>query len=305
MAYNYKYPPQQHGQPAMHDCSQQQYQGQTATGYAPAQYQYGQQPLQAPSIPLKPMYTVSSTSLDPSQADYSPLTPNTPTDPQLLRLSAQDSKIKNNVRVLRLVSRVLATILSAAPLAPLAMTIYKFLRTKDTYFTVNGQKRTAWAQDTHTIFTYVYFSAALVSFLFDLGVLLAYFRGVKKANAAAQVGKWWHKGLLVMEVCVWVGTAAYYRYGKVPVDGKFRDLWGWTCSHQAKELQAVITNVNFARYCTIQTSSFYSGIAKVLTLLLTRMLYIGVLMRLRSKKKLAGAMAYQADEAKEPLRASG
>ena len=54
---------------------------------------------------------------------------------------------------------------------------------------------------------------------------------------------------------MWIASVAIYRYGKEPdVEGKFKDLWGWTCSPAAREIQDQITNVDFDTYCNIQVS---------------------------------------------------
>ena len=73
----------------------------------------------------------------------------------------------------------------------------------------------------------MYFGVALTSFVFDLAIVLAYCRGTKEANQVAAIATWWSTTVQVVHVVVWIVSAAVYRYGKVPVDGKFRDLWGW------------------------------------------------------------------------------
>ena len=93
--------------------------------------------------------------------------------------------------VLRFVSRVVALALSSTTLVPLAMTVVKFVSTKDTYFTINGMVRTAWAHDSITWYTYMYFTVSLISFVFDLGVVLTYWCGTEKANKAASIASWW------------------------------------------------------------------------------------------------------------------
>jgi hypothetical protein len=140
---------------------------------------------------------------------------------------ATDDRLKYRIRILKLISRVVALILSLTTLAPLAMTLAKFFSTKDTLFVVNGQQRTAWAHDSITWYTYMYFGVSLVSFVFNLVIVTAYWRGIKKANNVASIASWWSTTVLVGHVLVWIVSAALYRYGKIPVDGKFRDLWGW------------------------------------------------------------------------------
>lgn len=101
----------------------------------------------------------------------------------------------------------------------------------------------------------MYTGVAAVSFILNTIILIAYWKGVKQANAADKVAGYCSHILLVGHIVVWVVSAGIYRYGKEPVNGKFRDLWGWSCSTAADEIQAVITDVNFGRYCNIQMSA--------------------------------------------------
>lgn len=143
------------------------------------------------------------------------------------KLVAADQRLKTRIRILKLISRVAALLLSLATLVPISMTLVKFLLTRNTYFTVDGKERTAWAQDTITWYTYMYFGVSLLSFIFNLIVVIAYCCGVDKANKAASLSSWWTTSVMVGHVLVWIVSAALYRFGKEPVLGKFRDLWGW------------------------------------------------------------------------------
>lgn len=162
-----------------------------------------------------------------SDDDYNPLASGPSSSTEYNLLQAADQRLKRRIRVLRLISRVVALVLSIVTLVPLTMTVAEFLSTKDEYFDVNGQERTAWANDSITWYTYMYFGVALVSCILNLGIVLAYWRGIKRANNVASVASWWSNTVLVAHVLVWVVSAALYRYGKEPVGGKFRDLWGW------------------------------------------------------------------------------
>ena len=182
-------------------------------------------------ISLKPMlqnpapsyFAGSSISNEP----YNRVANNPEHDQEINAHAAADQRLKNWIRILRLVSRIIALILSLATLIPQSLTLAKFLLTKNQILTVNSQQRTAWAKDSRAWYTYMYFSVALTSFVFDLAIVVAYCRGIKKANKVAGVAIWWSTAVQVGHVGVWVVSAAVYRYGKVPVGGKFRDLWGW------------------------------------------------------------------------------
>jgi hypothetical protein len=185
----------------------------------------------ADNVHLKPMpqgqapayFCSSITNEDP----YQPIAPDPSQVSKHDHLQAVDRRLKYRIRVLRLISRSIAFILSLTTLVPLALALAKFLSTKDTYFTVDGKERTAWAHDSITWYTYMYFGVSLVSFVFNLAIMTAYWRGIKKANIVASVATWWTSTVLVGHVLIWAVSAALYRYGKAPVGGKFRDLWGW------------------------------------------------------------------------------
>jgi hypothetical protein len=142
-------------------------------------------------------------------------------------MQAADQRLKHRIRILKLISRVVAFVMSLITLVPITMTLIKFLLTKDTILVVNGKERTAWANDTMTWYTYMYFGVSLVSCVFNLAIMVAYWRGFKKANDVASIASWWTNTVLVGHVLVWTVSAVLYRYGKEPVGGKFRDLWGW------------------------------------------------------------------------------
>jgi hypothetical protein len=183
------------------------------------------------NVSLKPMLhgqaPASSYKSATNEDLYKPIAPDPSQISNYDRLQAADQRLKYRIRVLRLISRIIALVLSLTTLVPLIMTLVKFLSTKDTIFTVNGQERTAWAHDSITWYTYMYFGVSLVSFVFNLVIVAAYWRGIKKANTAASVATWWTTTVLIGHVLIWAVGTALYRYGKVPVGGKFRDLWGW------------------------------------------------------------------------------
>ncbi|KAK5173119.1 uncharacterized protein LTR77_003241 [Saxophila tyrrhenica] len=250
-------------------------------------------------IHLKPIpYAQTSTlSLGSNTSYYKPIVPS----PSHSDLDLQDAKLKHRIRLLRIVSRALATVLSAATVAPLAITLVKFFQTKDTYMTVDGESRTAWASGTIAWYTYMYFGISLVSFLLNAGIMISYIRGVKQANATAKYAGYWSALILGAHVVVWAISVAVYRYGKEPVEGKFVDLWGWTCSEAANEIQEQVTDIDFQQYCSIQTTSFFTGIANTVAGLLSAVIYLFAIMRMRSKKR-AQQYGMSADPAREPLR---
>jgi hypothetical protein len=198
--------------------------------YSPNGHRYSSH-ASSSNISLKPMlqhqapsnFTRSTLNNDA----YNPIANHPVHNQETNPLTSADQRLKHQIRILKLTSRTIALILSLATLIPQTTTLTKFLVTKNEILTVDGQQRTAWAKDSRAWYTYMYFGVALTSFVFDLAIVVAYGRGIKKANKVAGVAIWWSTAVQVGHVGVWVVSAAVYRYGKVPVGGKFRDLWGW------------------------------------------------------------------------------
>ncbi|KAH7394232.1 hypothetical protein DE146DRAFT_661185 [Phaeosphaeria sp. MPI-PUGE-AT-0046c] len=204
----------------------------------------------------------------------------------------QDIILKSRIRRLRVVSRAVAFVISIGVLVPLLMTLIKFEQTKDVYQTVvvNGKpiSRTAWAKDSRTWPTYVYFGVAAISTLLNAGTMLSYCCSVEKANVASYVTSTFSWIVLVGNLAVWAAAAAVYKKEKEKtVQGKHTDLWGWTCSGPAKQIQKEFAQqVDFNQYCVIQSASWYIGLAQVGAALLTIVIYVFVYMRTKSKKRL-------------------
>lgn len=235
-------------------------------------YNYGNQYGQSSdSMHLKSMPHASTYSVSSGLSDdyYKPVSQAPLQDSQLQNLEARDQTLKRRLRIIKFASRVLAMILSGVTIAPLAATVIKFLQTRNVYYIVDGVQRTAWANGTVTWYTYMYLGVSVVSFLVNTAIVIAYWRGVKAANRTASVTGWWSHFLIAAHIVIWIVSAAIYRYGKEPVDGKFKDLWGWTCSPAAKALQDVLVGVNFDQYCTIQVSTLQRVLFKILLTLST------------------------------------
>ena len=151
----------------------------------------------------------------------------------------------------------MAVILSLATLVPLLMTIAKFVSTRNVYFDVDGQQRNAWANKSITLYTFVYTGLTSLSLLLDISVIVAYFseQGIRNANRTALASSIWSWATLLSNIVIWSISVSIYRYGREPVDGKYKGLWGWTCSSAAHDLQDVLPSVDFDKYCTIQVSA--------------------------------------------------
>ncbi|OCK84386.1 hypothetical protein K432DRAFT_378600 [Lepidopterella palustris CBS 459.81] len=208
---------------------------------------------------------------------------------QIKQFQIEDERLKARIRRLRLVSRILAFIISVAVFVPMTITLHKFLTTKDIYLPVQSpdgttQMRTAWAKNPKVWPTYVYFGVAATSVLLHFIIILTYTCGVKRANNAATVANVFTWVVLISNVVVWGVAAGLYRSEK-DKDGKSNDLWGWTCSDAADGIQEVFkSHVNFNTLCNSQAVSWYIGLVQVGAALLTIFIYVLVVKRRKTKK---------------------
>jgi hypothetical protein len=167
--------------------------------------------------------------------------------------------LKNRIHNLQLASRVFSATISVAVFIPLALTVHKFLSTKNIFVMVpdttnpeNMIRRNAWAKNTKEWPTFMYFSIGIVSVVFHFGVLFAYLMSKKAINRAAQLNTAFSGMNLVFQLAVWAITCGIYRYEK-DLHGLSNDLWGWTCSEAASALQTVFEKeIQFNTYCNIQ-----------------------------------------------------
>jgi hypothetical protein len=167
--------------------------------------------------------------------------------------------LKHQIRLLNLLSRVLSTILSLATFVPLAMTTQKYFTTRNIFHAAPDPKdpgatiqRTAWALNSKIWPTYMYLAVATLSLIMNASTLVAYLKSVKAANSVAKVQGWFSKAIMAINVIIWAVSVAVYRYEK-DLGGVPNDLWGWTCSPQARELQKIFKDeVQFNTYCTVQ-----------------------------------------------------
>ena len=162
---------------------------------------------------------------------------------------------------MRVISRVVGLVISIATLVPITMTLHKFLTTQHIFKTItdpNGNliTRTAWAKDSKVWPTWMYFVAAAITVLLNLGILISYKFSVEKANRVAMVASIFTWFVLVSNLVVWCVAATLYRTEK-DKNGKSNDLWGWTCSPLAQKIQKDFGEVDFDRFCNIQVSLLF------------------------------------------------
>jgi hypothetical protein len=199
--------------------------------------------------------------------------------------------IKARIRRLRVISRVLAFFISIAVLVPITMTLVKFQRTKNTWRTItlaNGDiiTRTAWAKDTRAWPTLAYFAVAAISTLLNFITIFSYKYGVEKANTANYITQTFSWFVMLGNLIVWSVAAGMYRR-EMDKGGRNNDLWGWTCSAAARAIQKDFAHeVDFDKFCNVQSASWYVGLVQVGAALFTVVIYVMVFMRKRSKSNL-------------------
>ncbi|KIW00912.1 uncharacterized protein PV09_07657 [Verruconis gallopava] len=224
------------------------------------------------------------------------------------QLSYADSRLKRRIRVLRVIQRVLAALISIAALVPITMTLHKYLSTRGIIRSAPDGKggtieRSAWALKTKSWPTYMYFSMAVASTFVHLGVLTGYLWSIRAANRIDTIGTTIQTIEIVGQLVLWIVVAAIYKYEKeITEDGKHNDLWGWTCSGPASALQQTFKDVvSFDSYCNIQTSSWYAGLVQVGALILSLSIVILAWKRRKSKKNVRRSAA-RAAEGREDYR---
>jgi len=198
----------------------------------------------------------------------------------------RDERLKYRIRMLKLVSRLFATVISLAVFVPIAMTFNLFLQTRDTFRIVDtptgADYRTAWAKQTNPWPTYMYFAVALASLFLNASILVAYSRSIKLANIAATTSTVFEWLVILSNLIVWSVAVTLYRTEK-DKGGKPNDLWGWTCSDAARLIQHAFEEVDFNRYCGIQSASWHAGILQGATTLLSGVIYYLAVLRRKAK----------------------
>ncbi|KAF2466545.1 uncharacterized protein BDR25DRAFT_306070 [Lindgomyces ingoldianus] len=227
------------------------------------------------SSPLKPLHLV------PSMDDME----------EIKAMRREDERLKSHIRRLRLISRIIAFCISIAIFIPITLTLHKFITTKDVYRDVSHPdgstvSRTAWAKDSKVWPTYMYFAVAAFTVLLHFIILLSYKFGVGHANKAATVATTFSWVVMIGNLVVWSVAAGLYRREK-DLGGKSNDLWGWTCSAAAEAIQKeFVGEVNFDKFCNVQSVSWYAGLVQVGAAFLTIFIYVLVWRRRQTKKKV-------------------
>ncbi|KAL9111179.1 MAG: hypothetical protein Q9187_007966 [Circinaria calcarea] len=125
-------------------------------------------------------------------------------------LHRKDSNLKRNIRILKLIARVLTLLLSVYTTYSETLTLDKYLTTRR--IIING--RNAWAAQTKIWPTALLLSISVATVIASLITVGMYLRGVKQANKASDtVGTATSVGGAVANMIIWISTAVAYRVG--------------------------------------------------------------------------------------------
>ena len=164
-----------------------------------------------------------------------------------------DQQLKRKIRLIKIVIRLVTLALALYTTYSQAATLYNFTRTKGIRRETTGadgsyDTRGPWAKQTYIWPTIVLLTTSALTVIVSFITVISYFWGVKAANKVNTRGG---TPATVAEVCahlaVWIATAVAYRIGRTT-----SDLWGWSCSPKANEIQAVFPEVNFQFFCSTQ-----------------------------------------------------
>jgi hypothetical protein len=134
--------------------------------------------------------------------------------------------------------------------------------------------RPIWPRQPEEWPTYLLLAGALVSFLTAVIMMLMFCCCYERASRS------WKLVLLLntVEVTYWIVVAVVYRKEK-----RLSDLWGWSCSDIAAELQKDGGSVAFDSLCTLQTISWYVSIAETVLKVVVLVFTIWLLKKLKKE----------------------
>ena len=202
-------------------------------------------PFYSPQQPLNPQSHTPTTTVPP--------TPN-PEDGMFSRLArAKFEKLKRRIRMLQIAARGVSTLFSIVMFAIMIYANVKHYTTKGTIR--NG--RDPWPLHGTKVWPALMLLAASgFTLVVSLGILFSYCCCFKKAWASWKLTV----AQYAVHIMGWLVVAILYRYEK-SLHGDNDDLWGWSCSTKANDIQAAFNGVvNFKSLCRVQVSSrCYSG----------------------------------------------
>ena len=175
-----------------------------------------------------------------------------PNEPAEFTRLERGSNTTHRMHVFRCIASAFAVLFSIAVVIPMSMTLIEYLRTRNaTYSRANDGAKSVWPANVNMAYTYVYLGVSVGSLLLNAIVLLMSCHSVRQAKGAPLAAT---RSSIIMfaHALIWAAAVAGYRYGKREVQHKWEDLWGWTCSGEADDVQPYVKDIDFRKYCNIQ-----------------------------------------------------
>jgi len=151
-------------------------------------------------------------------------------------------KLKSRIRYLRLLTRLAGTAIAITTAVQEGQTIRTFLTTRNEIRDGRGP----WSKETQLWSSIMMFSLSVITTVFGIGIVCAYFFSIKAANSISDIQGRISIVADIGHLAVWIGIAVAYRVAK-----NGRDLWGWACSPIAQSIQPEFEGlVSFKNVCS-------------------------------------------------------
>ncbi|MCJ1287699.1 hypothetical protein MMC26_007051 [Xylographa opegraphella] len=231
--------------------------------------------MSVPTFEKVPIVQVTDIEKSPAHSDNA----QSPMSPQYQKLLEEDLIIKRRVRVLRFVSRLTSTALSAYMVGSMAFALSMYFTTRDRTISGGGHP---WAPDTVLWPSYMVLAIATVTMLMNLITMCFYCCGVDAANKSSRIMGYLGYLVVAVHVVVWAVTAGLFKMANVG-----NDLWGFSCGPNADAIQDQVQSfLNFNNLCMIQTGTWVVTIIETISYLLLITIYIYAARRALRKRQL-------------------
>ncbi|KAI5842433.1 hypothetical protein DFP73DRAFT_553605 [Morchella snyderi] len=198
------------------------------------------------------------------------------------RLQQEDMALKRRIQFLKLISRFLAFLISVAVFGMMGNTAFS-------YYSTSEKKRgpdnlSAWPEDAKTWPTLMMLGVSLMSLVSNAAVMVSYCCGQSSANRTDSVTSFFSAAEMVVHAICWGVSAVLFKQQSL-LKG-INDLWSWSCAAAADERQNIYADVvNFQFLCTTNGLSWYIAVANTISHILSFILFILAIKRLKSKQK--------------------
>ncbi|KAK0121840.1 hypothetical protein ONS95_010120 [Cadophora gregata] len=206
-------------------------------------------------------------------------------------LAQSNQYLKTKIRILRLISRLLGTVLAGATLYLESRTIYSYATTH----TIMRNNRGPWARQTSLWPSIMLLASSGISIIIGLLTMAAYTRSIRAANNINFYETIISYTIEVTHILSWIVVAVLYRTGKTG-----HDLWGWACSPLARKIEPSFEGVvDFATVCRRGTTNWALGVANPAVTIFNLCIWLVVFQRIkymRAQEKLEKDFALGPEE---------